>query len=121
MLDWGNLQIYEYTTQIAVTSDLNYESAKNGVVPVQVIFALKEQNQKKINSHRWFFNAFARSLNPNVCILLDVGTRPGMTSIYHLWKTFDKDSKVGGAVSDWESRNQTQRLTSGWLLSVSSI
>ena len=68
-------------------------------MPVQVIFALKEQNQKKINSHRWFFNAFARCLNPNVCVLLDVGTQPGNTSIYHLWKAFDTNSNVGGAVS----------------------
>lgn len=91
--------IYEYTTQIAVTPDLKYKGAEAGIVPVQIIFALKEQNQKKINSHRWFFNAFARCLNPNVCVLLDVGTRPGPTSIYHLWKAFDKNSNVGGAVS----------------------
>lgn len=93
--------IYEYTTQIAVTPDLKYKGAESGIVPVQIIFALKEENQKKINSHRWFFNAFARCLNPNVCVLLDVGTRPGPTSIYHLWKAFDKNSNVGGAVSPW--------------------
>ena len=44
------MQIYEYTTQIAVTPDLKYKGAEAGIVPVQVIFALKEQNQKKINS-----------------------------------------------------------------------
>ncbi|KAK9900585.1 glycosyltransferase family 2 protein [Cystobasidium minutum MCA 4210] len=92
--------IYEYTTQIAVTPDLKYKGAESGIVPVQIIFALKEQNQKKINSHRWFFNAFARCLNPNVCVLLDVGTRPGPTSIYHLWKAFDKNSNVGGACGE---------------------
>ena len=93
------LQIYEYTTQIAVTPDLKYKGHQDDIVPVQVIFALKEQNQKKINSHRWFFNAFAKCLKPNVCVLLDVGTRPGPTSIYHLWKAFDTNSNVGGAVS----------------------
>jgi chitin synthase len=69
-------------------------------VPVQIIFCLKEKNQKKINSHRWFFNAFGPILQPNVCILLDVGTMPGPGSIYHLWKAFDINSNVGGACGE---------------------
>ena len=40
----------------------------------------------QINSHRWFFNAFGPILQPNVCVLLDVGTKPTGTSIYHLWR-----------------------------------
>ncbi|CAG8661454.1 14097_t:CDS:2, partial [Funneliformis caledonium] len=54
----------------------------------------------KLNSHRWFFNAFAAQLNPNVCILLDVGTKPSHTSVYHLWKAFDRDPNVGGACGE---------------------
>lgn len=80
--------------------------------------ALQEKNQKKINSHRWAFRAFCPLLQvchscptaiaavvidviqPNVCILLDVGTMPGPKSIYHLWKTFDLNSNVGGACGE---------------------
>jgi chitin synthase len=50
--------------------------------------------------HRWFFNAFGPVLQPNVCILLDVGTMPGPTSIYHLWKSFDTNSSIGGACGE---------------------
>lgn len=32
---------------------------------MQVIFCLKEQNKKKLNSHRWFFNAFGPLIQPN--------------------------------------------------------
>src|SRR5690349_15422428 len=64
------------------------------------MFCLKEKNSKKINSHRWFFNAFAPILDPNVCVLLDVGTRPGDSSLYHLWKAFDVDPLVGGACGE---------------------
>ncbi|QRV92037.1 chitin synthase [Ceratobasidium sp. AG-Ba] len=92
--------IYEYTTQISVTPSMRIEGAERGIVPCQIIFCLKEKNQKKINSHRWFFNAFGRVLEPNVCVLLDVGTRPGPTSIYHLWKAFDINSNVGGACGE---------------------
>lgn len=92
--------VYEYTTQVSLDSDLKFKGAEKGIVPCQMIFCLKERNQRKLNSHRWFFNAFGRSLNPNVCILLDVGTRPGSNSLYHLWKAFDTDSNVAGACGE---------------------
>jgi len=39
-------------------------------------------------------------LQPNVCVLLDVGTMPGPGSIYHLWKAFDINSNIGGACGE---------------------
>ncbi|KAK5686606.1 Chitin synthase, class 2 [Elasticomyces elasticus] len=92
--------VYEYTTQVSLDADLRFKGAEKGIVPCQMIFCLKEKNAKKLNSHRWFFNAFGRALNPNVCILLDVGTKPGDDSLYHLWKAFDRDSSVAGAAGE---------------------
>ncbi|OTA98560.1 glycosyltransferase family 2 protein [Hypoxylon sp. CI-4A] len=92
--------VYEYTTQVSLDSDLKFKGAEKGIVPCQMIFCLKEKNQRKLNSHRWFFNAFGKALNPNVCILLDVGTKPGTNSLYHLWKAFDTDSNVAGACGE---------------------
>jgi len=92
--------VYEYTTQVSLDADLKFKGAEKGIVPCQMIFCLKEKNQKKLNSHRWFFNAFGKALSPNVCILLDVGTKPGPTSLYHLWKAFDTDSSVAGACGE---------------------
>ncbi|KAL2148611.1 hypothetical protein VTH82DRAFT_2165 [Thermothelomyces myriococcoides] len=92
--------VYEYTTQVSLDSDLKFKGAEKGIVPCQIIFCLKEKNQKKLNSHRWFFNAFGKALNPNVCVLLDVGTRPATTALYHLWKAFDTDSNVAGACGE---------------------
>ncbi|KUI62912.1 Chitin synthase 3 [Cytospora mali] len=92
--------IYEYTTQVGM-------QIKNDVVqlvpkqqPVQLLFCLKEKNQKKINSHRWFFSAFGRVLDPNICVLLDAGTKPGGNSIYHLWKAFDLEPMCAGACGE---------------------
>lgn len=92
--------VYEYTTQVSLDADLKFKGAEKGIVPCQMIFCLKEKNQKKLNSHRWFFNAFGKALSPNVCILLDVGTKPGPDSLYHLWKAFDIDSSVAGACGE---------------------
>ncbi|KAF9892337.1 Chitin synthase, class 2 [Aspergillus nanangensis] len=95
-----NAHVYEYTTQVSLDSDLKFKGAEKGIMPCQVIFCLKEHNQKKLNSHRWFFNAFGRALQPNICILLDVGTKPEPTALYHLWKAFDQDSNVAGAAGE---------------------
>ncbi|KAF9185420.1 Chitin synthase, class 1 [Haplosporangium sp. Z 11] len=92
--------IYEYTSQITIDPGMGRSDHDKGYVPVQILFCLKEKNAKKLNSHRWFFNAFGQVLKPNVCVLLDVGTRPGPNSIYHLWKTFDLNSNVGGACGE---------------------
>ncbi|KAF9287258.1 Chitin synthase, class 1 [Mortierella alpina] len=92
--------LYEYTAQISIDPELKVKSAASRIPPVQILFCLKEKNKKKLNSHRWFFNAFGPILNPNVCVLLDVGTRPGNTSIYHLWKSFDVNKNVAGACGE---------------------
>ncbi|KAG4030793.1 hypothetical protein MFRU_011g02460 [Monilinia fructicola] len=92
--------VYEYTTQVSLDSDLKFKGAEKGIVPCQMLFCLKEKNSKKLNSHRWFFNAFGRALTPNICIMLDVGTKPGGNSLYHLWKAFDTDSNVAGACGE---------------------
>ena len=92
--------LFEYTTQVCVTQDLRVHGHDKGYCPVQIIFCLKEKNAKKINSHRWFFNAFAPLIRPNVCVLIDVGTKPSLTSLYHLWKAFDKSPSLGGACGE---------------------
>ncbi|KAI8368471.1 chitin synthase 1 [Blakeslea trispora] len=92
--------VYEFTTQLSVNSKMQFKDANKGIVPCQLLFCLKEKNQKKINSHRWFFQAFGSLLQPNVCILIDVGTRPGNTSIYRLWKAFDLHSNLAGACGE---------------------
>ncbi|KIM59282.1 glycosyltransferase family 2 protein, partial [Scleroderma citrinum Foug A] len=47
-----------------------------------------------------FFNAFGPILQPNVYVLLDVGTMRGPTSVYHLSKAFDISSNVGGTCGE---------------------
>ncbi|KAJ5278804.1 chitin synthase [Penicillium angulare] len=98
--------IFEYTTQLSVTPSqelirphMGDESIHN-LSPVQMIFCLKQQNSKKINSHRWLFNAFGRILNPEVCILIDAGTKPGHKSLLALWEAFYNDKHLGGACGE---------------------
>ena len=97
------MHVYEHTTLCNITN----VSEEKGVelecnqttVPIQLMFCLKEQNQKKINSHRWAFEGFAELLQPNVVTLLDAGTMPGKDSIYQLWREF-RNPTVGGACGE---------------------
>jgi chitin synthase len=92
--------IYEYTTQVGVSLKNDIVQLRYKQQPVQMLFCLKEKNQKKINSHRWFFQAFGRVLDPNICVLIDAGTKPGKDSIYHLWKAFDLEPNCAGACGE---------------------
>ncbi|TFK43571.1 glycosyltransferase family 2 protein [Crucibulum laeve] len=96
--------IFEYTTQLSVDATpqlvLPQASDPNNLVPVQIIFVLKAKNQKKINSHRWLFNAIGKILNPEICVLIDAGTKPGHKSIYYLWEAFYNDAHLGGCCGE---------------------
>lgn len=54
--------IFEYTSSVIVTDS---GEVSQGSCPIQILFCLKEQNKKKLNSHRWFFNAFGPLIKPN--------------------------------------------------------
>lgn len=93
--------IFEYTTQLSVTANGQLirplDDDKNDLPPVQIILCLKQRNSKKINSHRWLFNAFDRILDPEIVISIDAGTKPGIKSISNLWQAFYNDRDLGGA------------------------
>ncbi|KAJ3101255.1 Chitin synthase, class 2 [Phlyctochytrium planicorne] len=92
--------IFEFTSQTVVDEKQEILGHQEGFVPVQILFCMKEKNAKKINSHRWFLNAFGKVLWPEVCVLIDVGTKPTNESLYHLWKEFERDPKVAGACGE---------------------
>ncbi|KAI9813272.1 MAG: Chitin synthase, class 2 [Pycnora praestabilis] len=96
--------IFEYTTQLSVTANQQlirpHDDSPTTLPPVQMMFCLKQKNSKKINSHRWLFNAFGRILNPEICILLDAGTKPGPKSLLALWEAFYNDKDLGGACGE---------------------
>ncbi|ODN78774.1 hypothetical protein L202_04333 [Cryptococcus amylolentus CBS 6039] len=96
--------IFEYTTQLSIDATpqlvLPHPGDEKNLVPVQIIFVLKQDNSKKINSHRWLFNAIGKQLNPEICVLLDAGTKPGHKAIYHLWEAFYNNPNLGGACGE---------------------
>lgn len=81
-----------------------------GQVPCQIVFCLKEKNQRRVNSHRWLFQAFGDTLDPNVCILLDASTVPVNHAFYYLWDTFSRDPACGCAVGEYKTGSGSSLL-----------
>jgi len=65
-----------------------------------LIFALKEKNRGKIDSHWWFFNAFCQDVNPEYCFLLDVGTVPNSSAFYELYHALERNTDVAGCCGE---------------------
>lgn len=96
--------IMEYTTHISISDKPQLifpaKDKAEGLVPVQFILCIKAKNAKKINSHRWLFNALGRHLQPEICVLIDAGTKPQPKSIYLLWEAFHHNKTLGGAAGE---------------------
>lgn len=91
--------IYEYTSTVGIDTINDHVHLTPNSMPVQFLFCLKEKNSRKINSHRWCFQAFAPILNPKVVMLLDCGTKPSKDAFFYLWRAF-KDPNVAGACGE---------------------
>ncbi|KAJ3078463.1 Chitin synthase, class 2, partial [Quaeritorhiza haematococci] len=92
--------IFEFTAQKVLDEKMQFWGHREGIPPMQIIFCLKEKNAKKINSHRWFFKAFCPMIDPRVCALVDVGTKPDGASLYYIWKAFFRNPQIAGACGE---------------------
>ncbi|RLN10657.1 hypothetical protein BBJ28_00022734 [Nothophytophthora sp. Chile5] len=92
-----DVQLHLFESTVQLVRDDNFEAF---YPPVQLIFALKENNAGKLNSHLWFFNAFSEQLLPTYTVLVDVGTIPGPSSIFKLIRSMDRNPQIGGVAGE---------------------
>jgi len=93
-----SLHLFEYSIQLL--NARKNEATNMRFPPIQTIFALKEKNAGKLNSHAWFFNAFAEQLRPKYTVLLDVGTMPTESAIFRLLRTMERDPQIAGCCGE---------------------
>lgn len=72
--------------------------------PMQLLFAVKEKNSGKLNSHLWFCSSFCRQLQPKYCIFMDVGTRPRPKALWYLYREFERNPQLGGAAGEIKAK-----------------
>ncbi|CAH0475052.1 unnamed protein product [Peronospora belbahrii] len=81
--------LFEHTLQLSVNG--------KSMLPIQTLFALKENKSSKLESHHWYFNAFAEQIQPEYTAVMDVGTMLTKSALYHLLLAFERNHQIGGA------------------------
>ena len=72
------------------------------------------KSQRKKKSHRWLFNAFGAILEPNVCVLLDAGTKPSQrVSIIFAKLLYHLGSPCGEIQTPTSEHGYVERLQGG--------
>ena len=94
--------IFEYTSSVHLVAEVKKKSChvESSKYPVNYILCMKEFNKKKIDSHGWALSAFCPLLRPEVVVLLDMGTKPHDNSLFHFWKHFEGNPKIGGVCGE---------------------
>ena len=69
---------------------------------VNFIFAMKHNNDGKINSHKWFFQGICKYLKPEYTVMLDAGTCVQDYALLKLIKYMVNFEKCGGCCGEIE-------------------
>ncbi|ENH75322.1 Chitin synthase 3, partial [Fusarium oxysporum f. sp. cubense race 1] len=101
---------FEFTSHLATHLDCEDYLDGNGnsykpesrsmKFPVQLMLLMKTSNCGKLNSYRWLYNGFARVLDPNMTVNLDVGTKLGKQELFKLLKEFDLEPMLAAACGE---------------------
>ena len=67
---------------------------------LNLIFCVKHENKRKLNTHKWFLEGFCKRIDPLYIALLDVGTRPRSKGLYYLFKAMHYDRRVAGCCGE---------------------
>lgn len=79
---------------------LNATKDDKSAEALQLVWAVKHYNNRKLNTHLWFFGGFCELLQPKFCQLIDVGTRPRPDAIWRLYENLELDERIAGCCGE---------------------
>lgn len=71
-----------------------------GCPGLNLVFAVKQLNKRKLNTHLWFFGGFCEMIQPKFVQLLDVGTKPMGNSLSHLYDALKMNPNIAGVCGE---------------------
>lgn len=104
--------MFEHTLQLMVNG--------KSLVPIQTVFALKEEKASKLDSHSWYFNALAEQIQPEFTFVMDVGTMLTKSALYHMLFAFENNPQIGGACGQLAVEDPFKNL-SNWVVSAQNF
>ena len=91
------LHLWQVTTWDLGLEDDNLKGRR-----MHIMFAVKHRNDGKINSHKWFFQGICKYLKPELCLMLDIGTRMDDYALLKLYAHMKADKNCGGCCGEIE-------------------
>jgi cellulose synthase/poly-beta-1,6-N-acetylglucosamine synthase-like glycosyltransferase len=86
-------------------------SFQDGLKKMQVYFCVKQKNQRKLNSHLWFFRAFCNQAKPKFVFFIDVGIEPEEDAFLRLYHTFAENENIAGVCGEIIPRTKDEYIT----------
>jgi cellulose synthase/poly-beta-1,6-N-acetylglucosamine synthase-like glycosyltransferase len=71
-----------------------------GCPDLNMIFAVKQLNKRKLNTHLWFFGGFCEMIQPKFVMLIDVGTKPLPNSLCCLYDVLKTEPNIAGVCGE---------------------
>lgn len=102
--------LFEHTLQLT-------DNNNRPLLPLQTVFALKEEKASKLDSHHWYFRAFAEQVQPEFTAVMDVGTMLSKAALYHVLYAFERNRQIGGACGQLTVEDPFKNL-SNWVVSA---
>ena len=100
----------------ACTWDFGLEKESLHGRRINFIFALKQRNDGKINSHKWFFQGICKYIKPQYTLMLDIGTKADDYAITKLYKHMSSNPDCGGCCGEIEVDLSEYKSLSKYLL-----
>ena len=79
--------------------NIEFEGVDEGY-PLQLVFCIKQQNKRKLNTHLWFFGGFCEMIQPKYVVLLDVGTEPEKKALFYMIEAMETDENLAGSCGE---------------------
>lgn len=89
-----SMHMFEYTARYKKHAGLDCYP------PLQIVFATKNGNRGKLDSHCWFFDGFAHLLQPEYCVLFDAGTKPMPMALRNCYAHFKNNPWCGALTGE---------------------
>lgn len=71
-----------------------------GFPELNMVFAVKQLNKRKLNTHLWFFGGFCEMIQPKFTMLIDVGTKPLPNSLCCLYDVLKTEPNIAGVCGE---------------------
>ncbi len=97
------------TSDFGITDDDQFKGRK-----INFVFAMKHNNNGKVNSFKWLFQGLAKYLQPKYIQKLDIGSRPGDYAMAKLYKHLEAVPDCGGCCSEVVIDTETAQANESW-------